>query len=81
MPVSQQKRKVLESNGYYYDFDRMIYVNRDRRKVFSFEAVSDNDDGWLQECIHKPSSSDWTIYFSGEPSEAVREDLIRYLSR
>jgi hypothetical protein len=81
MPVSQQKRQVLQSNGYYYDFDRMIYLNRDRRKVFSYEAVADHDDAWLQRCIQEPSSPDWTIYFNEEPSAAVREDLIRYLSR
>jgi hypothetical protein len=81
MPVSQQKRQVLQSNAYYYDFDRMIYVNRDRRKVFSYEAVADHDDAWLQRCIQEPSAPDWTIYFNEEPSEVVREDLIRYLSR
>jgi hypothetical protein len=68
---------MLEDAGYAYSFDRLIYVNRDARKVFSIEFVQDNSEGEIEARISEPAPppGEWRFYFSTEPSAAVRREL------
>jgi len=77
MPAETNKKQILEQAGYFYSFDRMIYVNRGARKVFSIEYVQDHDDADLEARINEPTShnGEWTFYFSSGPSDAVKRDL------
>ena len=36
-----EKRALLEESGFAYGFDREVYYNRDKMKVFSIEFVED----------------------------------------
>jgi hypothetical protein len=76
-----EKRRLLEDAGYAYNFDRMIYVNRQSKKVFSIEAIEDNDESWLKKCIEeKNEGQQWRFYFNFPPSESVKQELLQKLN-
>jgi len=75
------KKQILEGAGYLYHFSRMIYFNRNDRKIFSIEAVEDNDENWLKKCIEADNSeAQWKFYFNSPFSESVKQELIQELS-
>jgi hypothetical protein len=81
MLASATKKEILERAGYTYDFRRMVYYNRRTKKVFSVEAVKDNDEHWLQKRIGEENGlAEWRFYFRSEPSEAVKSELISELA-
>lgn len=77
MPTIASKQQLLEEAGYAYVFDRMIYVNRDARKVLSVQFVADHSETELMDSINEPHSLDgqWRFYFSSPPSESVKQQL------
>ena len=80
MPRDTTKETILRMAGYTYVFDRMAYVNRSTRKVFSYEAVEDNTEEWLRKSIAEPNETgDWAFYFNASPSQAVRRALLNEL--
>jgi len=69
--MNTTKDSLLKEAGYWYNFDRMAYVNRHTRKVFAEETVDDNPIEWLAEKIAEPNTTDgWKFY--EEPPLAVR---------
>ena len=75
------KKQVLEEAGYAYSFDRLSYINRDARKVFSLEFVQDNGEDKLKACINEPAppAGEWRFYFNSPPSEGVKREFLRSL--
>jgi len=81
MLTSATKKEILERAGYTYDFRRMVYYNQKTKKVFSVEAVLDNDEQWLQRHIGEENGvAGWRFYFSSDPSEAVKHELVSELA-
>jgi hypothetical protein len=75
------KEKVLRDAGYVYNFDRMVYVNRVAKKVFSAEFVEDNDETQLRKRINEETNgSEWRFYFNKTPPAAVRRELENVLA-
>ena len=79
MSARERKLAILKGAAFRYYFDREIYFNRQSRKIFSREAIEDNDVDWLQRCIEE-NTTEWAFYFNGEPSQAVKDSLVRELS-
>jgi hypothetical protein len=79
MTTIAAKSKLLEDAGYAYSFDRMIYINRKAKKVFSVEFVEDNSPEALQKCIVDTHAGDWQFFFQSEPSETVKRELVSVL--
>jgi hypothetical protein len=77
MLTATAKQQILENAGYAYSFDRLSYINRNARKVFSLEFVQDHSEGELQACIDElgPATGEWRFYFNSPPSEAVKREL------
>ena len=77
------KKQILEEAGYAYSFDRMSYINRTARKVFSIEFVQDNSEEKLKACISEPSPppGKWSFYFNEKPSESVKREFLRSISQ
>lgn len=76
MPRSLEKKKILESTGFSYHFDREIYFNRETKKVFSVEAIEDNDPEWLNQKINEENNrGEWLFYFNDPASDAVKEEI------
>ena len=74
-----EKRELLQSAGYRYNFDREVYVNREARKVFSLEFVEDNQEEVLRKMIREENGDGWHFYFNAQPSPAIRQTLQREL--
>ena len=80
--IDSNKQDILEHSGFFYDLDRMIYFNTLKKKVFSFEEVSDRTVKWLKNKINEPNEGgDWKFYFGPKPSEDVIENLKKILER
>lgn len=76
------KRQILEDAGYAYSFDRLSYINRDARKVFSLEFVEDHSEEALRERISEPTPpGEWAFYFNTPPSEAVKREFAASIRR
>jgi hypothetical protein len=75
------KAQVLEDAGYYFSFDRRMYLNRSARKGFSAEYVQDHGEARLEECIAKPAPrpEEWLFFFNQEPSDSVKRELSKLL--
>ena len=71
----QLKSDLLRSHGYEFSFERLSYVNRQARKVFSYEFVDDHSEAEIEACIQRPSSPSWTFFFNDPPAEAMRPVL------
>lgn len=70
------KESVLEAAGYRYNFDRQVYFNRAKRKLFSIEFIADNTETKLVQSMQEPSGpEEWKFYFNVEPSEAVKREI------
>ena len=70
------KEKILRSNGYKYDKIHTIYINASDKKVFSEEAVSDHDENWLYQKIHKDNDGKWEFYFNDSIKESTRQEIL-----
>ena len=71
-----QKISLLKQASFRYNFDRMVYFNRECRKVFSLEAIEDHDESWLRERLQEVEPSDgWRFYFNSQPTTAVQSEL------
>jgi hypothetical protein len=76
------KKRILEDAGYAYSFDRISYINRDTRKVFSIEFVEDHSEAELKARIDEPTpGSEWRFYFNLAPTESVKRELLRSITR
>jgi len=75
-PVAS-KQQILEQAGYAYSFNRLSYINRDARKVFSLEFVQDHSESELKASINEPAPppGEWRFYFNSEPSDAVKREF------
>jgi len=82
MRPATTKQEILEQAGYAYSFNRMSYINRDARKVFSIEFVQDHNEDELRAKINEPPppQGEWRFYFNSPPSEAVKRELSAVLS-
>ena len=81
MRAVASKTQILEDAGFAYSFDRLSYINRGARKVFSIEFVQDHNEEDLLARINAPTPppGEWCFYFNSEPSEAVKRELTALL--
>lgn len=72
------KERLLKEAGYFYNFDRMAYINREKKKVFAAETVEDQSEEWLVRKMDETNTTDdWKFY--DEPSVAVRRVFVAEL--
>jgi hypothetical protein len=76
-----EKEELLESSGYRYHFDRMMYFNRATRRAFSLEFVEDHSQQEIQRLLETPPAGDWIFYFNTSPSDRVRRELAEALEK
>jgi hypothetical protein len=73
------KGELLEKNGYRYNFDRLVYINRAAKKVFSLETIEGNPLEWLSARMAERGNGDWQLYFNEPPPAGVVRDFIEEL--
>jgi hypothetical protein len=80
MPNQNEKAHLLDSSGYIYNFDRMMYINRQVKKAFSFEFVDDNSKSAIETKIGEMNGDgEWRFYTSLPMSEGTKKELKRVL--
>jgi hypothetical protein len=71
------KETLLRQAGFRYNFDRLSYINRAAKKVFSVDAVEDHSEDWILEKMRERNDSgDWQFYFNDPPSPGVIRDFL-----
>jgi hypothetical protein len=79
----ETKQHILDAGGFAYNFDRAVYFNRKKKKIFSVEFVQDHDESELERRIREGNGGkEWQFYFnSGEPPEEVRREIEAVIER
>jgi hypothetical protein len=71
-----EKEALLETSGYRYHFDRMIYFNRATRRALSLEFVEDNPLEEIRNLVNQPPDANgWIFYFNEQPSDRTKREL------
>lgn len=79
--MNKSKHKLLEDEGYQYNFDREIYSNKKHKKIFTKEVVDDHNKDWLLERITASNGTDWTIY-SGIPlKDKIKKEILNEVDK
>lgn len=74
------KQDLLKNAGYHFNFDRMLYFNRQTKKAFSIEFVDDNEESELERRIQENGDRNgWRFYFNSDLPDAVRRELEKVL--
>lgn len=80
MAIVKTKMRLFDDAGYAYNFDRMMFVNRQAKKAFSVEFVDDKPEAEIVKSIQEPNQeADWHFYTSLPMSEGTRRELKRVL--
>jgi hypothetical protein len=80
MPRQSEKTHLLDSAGYVYNFERMMYINRQAKKAFSYEYIDDNPESVIASSIQEPNKKqDWLIYTNLPMSEGTEQEIKRVL--
>ncbi|MCX6604340.1 MAG: hypothetical protein NTV52_12190 [Acidobacteria bacterium] len=74
--------QILEDAGYWYSFERELYINRSERKAFSVEFIEDSSEEQLRAALATPAplAGDWDFKFNTAPSPSVKRQLVAILS-
>lgn len=76
-----EKEELLESSGYRYHFDRMIYFNRAVRRAFSLEFVEDHSQQEIHTLLRSPATNEWIFHFNQPLSGRIRQELAEALEK
>jgi hypothetical protein len=80
MSRQAEKTNLLDSAGYAYNFDRMMYINRHAKKAFSVEFIDDHPEDEIASKIQEPNvNQDWEFYTNSDLPEGIRKELKRVL--
>jgi hypothetical protein len=80
MPSQTHKVQLLDSAGYNYNFDRMMFINRRVKKAFSSEFVEDKPEEEIAKGIDEPTDgADWRFYTSIPLTPGLEREIKRLL--
>jgi hypothetical protein len=75
-----EKEALLTKAGFRYDLDRMGYLNRAARKIFSWQAVEERPKEWIAEKIAEVNDDgSWRFYTNEPVAPSVIELLVTEL--
>jgi hypothetical protein len=74
--TADSKERLLREEGYTYNFDRKVYLNRKAKKIFSVEFIEDHDENDLRKCIDEGADgAGWRFYFNSPPPKGVQREI------
>ena len=77
MHSAMSKADILDDAGCRYWIDRMAYVHRPKKKLFSIQWIEEHSEECLSEKIAEPNDTgEWQFYFNEKPSPYVRNLLV-----
>jgi hypothetical protein len=75
-----EKGNLLKDAGYFYNFNREIYFNRQEKKVFSESAIGDNSIIWLRQKINEKNyTGTWLFFFKDTPMIEIQQEIMKEL--
>ena len=82
MKTLDTKQNTLDDAGLAFNFDRKVYFDPRRKKVFSVEFIEDHAEEDLERFIHEDTGKNgWKFYFNSEPPEPVKHEIEAALVR
>jgi hypothetical protein len=76
-----EKRELLGELGFRWLFDRDVFVNREARKIASYEYVEDHHVNDIRDELSQPSPPNgWMVSFNEPPAPGVVEQIIRQVT-
>ena len=79
--MAETKEELLRRYDFQYIFDRNLWVNREKRKIFSEIAVEDHDMEWIRQRIEIPNKSeDVQIFFNGPVDDQIKTELKQHFN-
>lgn len=80
MPRQTEKTHLLDGAGYAYNFDRMMYINRQAKKAFSVEFIEDKPESEIALHIQEATDGqDWHFYTNLPLADGAVRELKRVL--
>ena len=80
MPRVSTKIHLLDTAGYAYNFDRLMFINRQAKKAFSVEFIDDHPEAEIESRIQEPNDqADWLFYTDLPMSDGTRKELKKVL--
>lgn len=82
MPRLSEKTQLLDNAGYAYNFDRMMYINREARKAFSYEYIEDHPANEIADNIREQNddhADEWKFYTNFDLPESTKIELKKVL--
>ena len=75
--MDEQKKKILEKEGYEFDNELLCFINRKARKIFSHAWIEDKNTNTVQISLSLPhNQTTWKLFFNPEqPHEEMRTAL------
>lgn len=74
------KKDLLIQANYRYNFDRDMFVNREKKKAFSLEFVDEHKEEEIVELVDADTDpGKWTFYFNVPPTVGIQRELERLL--
>lgn len=74
---AEEKGRILKAERYVYNFERLAYYNRARKKVFTVEWVDDHNPSELRQALDEPNDSEgWKVYSDPLPSQRVINEFL-----
>ena len=72
----QAKIDLLRRHGYKFNIERISYVNRETRKVFSDVFVEDHDEAEIERCIHSPMPQTGWAFYVNDPLTPSKQSAL-----
>jgi hypothetical protein len=75
--VDEQKKKILEKEGYEFDNELLCFINRKAGKIFSHAWIEDKNTNTVQISLSLPhNQTAWKLFLNPEqPHEQMRTAL------
>jgi hypothetical protein len=76
MTELSEKRQILDTAGFVYEFYREVYVNRKAKKIISMDFIEAHSAAELErELQRQTDGTSWLFLFKNEPPASVRHQL------
>jgi hypothetical protein len=60
---------------------RALWFSHDLHRIIGWESVKTHDAAWLKDCIARPVTDEWSIWFESVPSPETVRHLVAELGR
>ncbi len=78
MRNNKRKAAILKKGGFIYWIERLSYINKKKKKMFTLKAINKNDVDWLADKA-KGKNREWEIYSVGTLSSYTKRNILKVI--